>query len=152
VDAQSEHESAAFEVAARALRLRDVSASALERELAAAGIDELTRRKALDQLTDTGLVDDARLARVRGRSLAERGYGDLAIAARLAEAGVGSDAGEQAIAELEPEEARARALAAARPSRDPRALGAFLSRRGFAPESIEAALGVLDDLGPAELR
>jgi SOS response regulatory protein OraA/RecX len=132
--------------------MRDVSSAALDRKLAAAGIDEGTRRKTLEDLIQAGLVDDARLAHLRAQRLADRGYGDAAIEARLAESGIGRDEREQAIAALEPEQARAQSLIASRQASDHRKLHALLARRGFASESIEAALPASDGLDDHDWR
>ena len=134
----------ALELAGRALALRDVSADALERKLAAAGIGESARTLAVAELERRGLLDDGRLAGRRAESLASRGYGDAAIDARLAADGIDRETREEAIAALEPEADRARALVATRRREAPRRIAAFLSRRGFGADSVEAALAALD--------
>ncbi|MDQ3858086.1 MAG: RecX family transcriptional regulator, partial [Actinomycetota bacterium] len=91
----------------------------------------------------SGVVSDERLARARAQALAERGYGDAAIAARLEDDGVGREHAEAALAELLPESERASAFV--RPEGDPARAARRLARRGFRRESIETALGgVLD--------
>jgi SOS response regulatory protein OraA/RecX len=103
-------------------------------------------RYALVTLAEAGAVDDARLARVRASSLAERGWADAMIAARLAAEGIADlDAGA-ALEGLPPEAERAAELAAG--VGDPRRAWALLSRRGFDPDTIEAAVGPLDDQAP----
>ena len=91
------------------------------------------------ELERAGLVDDGRLAAGRAAALSSRGLGDAAIAWRLEQAGVAPDRVSAAIAALEPEPDRARRLAA----RFREGAGAaFLARRGFSEDAIEAAVGV----------
>jgi sugar/nucleoside kinase (ribokinase family) len=87
-------------------------------------------------------VDDERLAQGRACALAERGWGNAAIAFRLAGEGLSDVNVEAALAELEPEVVRARRAAAGRADRKTWAL---LARRGFDPETIESVLGPLDE-------
>ena len=96
------------EIAARALSRRDLSQSSLASRLRGAGVAPAAARETLDWLVSVGLVDDARLARTRAGRLAERGYGDVAIATKLGREGILREDREAAIAELEPEEERAR--------------------------------------------
>ena len=67
-----------------------------------------------------GVVDDDRLARSRARALAQRGWGDAAVAARLAQEGLPSQAVTGALAELPAERERRRARSA--DTRPPRPL------------------------------
>ena len=125
--------------AARALRPRDRSRRALEQRLTSAGVPAGARSDALDLLERTGLVDDARVAATRAQSLAERGFGDAAIRFDLEREGVAGGLIEEAIAGLEPEPDRARALvkrggAAAK-------TGRWLAAKGFDASTIEDALG-----------
>jgi SOS response regulatory protein OraA/RecX len=99
---------------------------------------------AIDALAAAGHVDDARLARGRASALAERGWGDAAILARLTGEGLATDAVAAALSMLEPEPARAAFLAF---GKDPRKVWALLQRRGFDAETIEATLGGLDENG-----
>src|SRR5919198_936488 len=69
--------------ATRALRYRDLSTERLDERLAKAGIPPAARRKTVASLTMTGLLDDERLAAALAVSLADRGFGDDAIRARL---------------------------------------------------------------------
>ncbi|MBD0317665.1 MAG: RecX family transcriptional regulator [Thermoleophilia bacterium] len=129
--------------AARALAQRDLSAGRLRERLARAGVRGAAAVEAIDVLERSGVVSDERLARARAQALAERGYGDAAIAARLEDDGVGREHAEAALAELLPESERASAFV--RPEGDPARAARRLARRGFRRESIETALGgVLD--------
>jgi SOS response regulatory protein OraA/RecX len=92
--------------------------------------------------TSAGAVDDARTAGSRARSLAGRGWGDDAVTARLAAEGFAPPDVEAAVASLDPERARAEALAAT--VDDARAAWKLLARRGFADETIEDVAGLLD--------
>ena len=76
------------------------------------------------------------------RSLAERGWGNTAVAARLAGEGFRADDVGAALAGLRPERERAEELAAK--AGDPRTAWRRLARRGFAPETLEDVLGLLD--------
>jgi SOS response regulatory protein OraA/RecX len=126
--------------AVRALRRRDLSRRALEARLERAGLAPEDRLAALETLERAGLVDDERFALARAASLAERGYGDEAIRWTLDGDGVDAELACAAVESLAPELERAGALAARRgPGR---ATGAYLARRGFSTESVEALLGV----------
>jgi SOS response regulatory protein OraA/RecX len=135
----------ALQRAGHALARRPLSEHCLEERLERAALPADARRSAVAQLKASGLVDDARLARGRAESLAERGWGNSAIAARLAAEGFGEPEARAGIAALEPEIHRAAALVADVPDR--RKAWALLARRGFAHDSVESALGTLDE-GP----
>jgi SOS response regulatory protein OraA/RecX len=96
----------------------------------------------VEALTGAGVLDDARTAARRAHALADRGWGDGAVAARLEGEGFGRPAVEAAVGELEPESARATVLAGT--TEDPRATWKLLARRGFAEETIEAVVGTVD--------
>ncbi|TMJ96589.1 MAG: RecX family transcriptional regulator [Actinobacteria bacterium] len=93
-------------------------------------------------LERAGLLDDERLARARAESLAERGWGNEAIVARLGSEGLDEDVARAAAAELAPEGDRAGRLAGT--ETDPRRIASLLSRRGFGEDVVEAALARLD--------
>jgi SOS response regulatory protein OraA/RecX len=93
-------------------------------------------------LTGAGFVDDQRLARGRALALAERGWGDAAIEARLAGDGLPEPLVRQAIAELESEARRAAGLVR---GLRPQKAWTLLQRRGFELEAIETVLGALDE-------
>jgi SOS response regulatory protein OraA/RecX len=124
----------ALQVAERALRHRDLSRHRLAERLAAA-VPPAAAAESLATLERAGLVDDARVARLRAESLAARGYGDEAIRHRLR----AEDLPEEAVGELEPEAERARLLVERR-GRGPRT-ARYLAARGFGEETVEAALG-----------
>ncbi|MCW2977155.1 MAG: hypothetical protein JWM06_2436 [Actinomycetia bacterium] len=125
--------------AARALRPRDRSRQALEHRLTEAGVPVRARDEALETLERVGLVDDARVAAARARSLAERAFGDAAIRFDLEHEGVAGELAEQAIAALEPERDRARALVERRGADAKTAR--WLASKGFDASSVEDALG-----------
>jgi regulatory protein len=104
----------AVDAALRALRHRDLSARELEERLRAKGFQESVRAEALATLERTGLLDDARFAESRARSLAGRGAGDAAIRHALGVAGVAREVVDDALRVLEPEAERARDIAARR--------------------------------------
>ncbi len=99
---------------------------------------------AVGTLVEAGFLDDARLARGRALALAERGWGDAAIEARLAGEGLREPDVAAAVAELEQEAGRARSLVAGLP---PQRAWSLLQRRGFDLETIESILGGLDGNG-----
>jgi SOS response regulatory protein OraA/RecX len=132
----------ALGLAVRTVARRDLSERRLRARLAARGVRRADADGAVATLAGAGVVDDARAALSRARSLAERGWGDAAVAARLADEGFGSDEVGAALAELPPERRRAEELAAR--GGDPRRTWRLLARRGFAPETVEDVLGVLD--------
>jgi regulatory protein len=128
-----------IDVAARALRHRDRSRAQVSERLARASVGDAARDEALESLERIGYVDDARYAANRAAALAGRGHGDEAIRHDLESAGVGEEAAAAALAGLAPEADRARAIAE-RQGRTPKT-AAQLARKGFAEDSIEAAVG-----------
>ncbi len=132
----------ALGVAVRTVARRDVSTRRLRERLAARGVRADAAAGAVARLTASGVVDDTRTAASRATSLAGRGWGDAAVASRLA--GEGFDAADvrAAIAELRPERERATALAGTAGSM--RAAWTLLARRGFSAETAEDVVGVLD--------
>jgi SOS response regulatory protein OraA/RecX len=135
----------ALQRAGRALARRPLSEQRLEERLEGAGFAADARRNAVTKLKASGLVDDDKVAQGRADSLASRGWGNSAIAARLAAEGFGESGARTAIETLEPEMERAVALVVNVPDR--RKAWALLARRGFAPDSVETAIGTLDE-GP----
>lgn len=133
----------ALDAALRTVSRRDVSTRRLRERLDARGVGSREAASAVDTLSSAGVVDDGRLSRSRARSLAERGWGDAAIAARLEQEGLPPEAVANAVAELPAERERARGLTAGMPDRG--AAWRLLRRRGFAPEIVEDVLGTLDD-------
>jgi SOS response regulatory protein OraA/RecX len=132
----------ALQVAARTLARRDVSSTRLRERLLTRGIRRETADGAVATLRSAGVVDDARAAKSRACSLADRGWGDAAVAARLAGEGFGQAEVQAAVAALTPERERAEGLAAG--AADARGAWALLARRGFAEETVEDVVGVLD--------
>ena len=129
-------------MAARALSRRDLSREELRARLDRADVAPVAAAETLDALGRVGLVDDARVAMTRARALADRGYGNAGIEARLAAAGVSDEAVREAVAALEPEEERARALL--RRERDGLKATRLLARRGFDPDLVAELAGALD--------
>jgi len=125
--------------AARALGPRERSRLALEERLARAGVPAAAREEALETLERAGLVDDARTAVRRAEALADRGFGDAAIRHDLEQEGIAAELVEEALAGLEPERERARALVERRGA-DVRT-GRWLAARGFDAATVEDQLG-----------
>jgi len=140
--------SEALAVAGRTLRRRDASAHELDARLARAGVPPRARADALSALAAARVVDDERLASMTAEALARRSFGDAAIAFRLDQLGVCGEAARMAREALETESARARRIVAARGPSSRTA--AYLGRRGFSEDSIEAAVGSLLAEAPAE--
>ena len=99
----------------------------------------LARNEALETLERVGLVDDARVAATRAQALAERGFGDAAIRYDLEHEGVAGNLVDEALAGLEPERDRARALVQRRGAELRTAR--WLAGKGFDAASVEDALG-----------
>jgi SOS response regulatory protein OraA/RecX len=129
----------ALAVAARALRRQDLSERGIAERLARASVAPAAVEESLAVLSRAGLVDDARFARARAGSLAERGYGDAAIRHDLGRQGVAPDGIEAALESLEGEAERARRLVERRGP----GLGTarYLASKGFGEEALEAAAG-----------
>ena len=119
----------ALGAAVRTVSRRDVSTRRLHDRLAARGVRRADAERAVATLAGAGVLDDAKTAASRARALEERGWGDAAVAARLAGEGFGADDVPDALA--------------ARAS-DPGAAWKLLARRGFAPETLDDVVGTLD--------
>jgi len=128
-----------FDLAARALHHRDRSSQQLDERLARAGFGDDTRAEALERLERLGYLDDTRFAAGRAAALAARGYGNAAIRHRLSEAGVADEQAEKALAALDPEPERARALVE-KLGATPKTLGA-LRRKGFSEDALDGMAG-----------
>ena len=126
----------------RALAYRDRSEQGLRGILERKGIGEREREEAIAVLRRHGALDDERFAEARATALAERGFGDTAIAFKLEQDGIEPECSAAALAALEPEGERALRLAARRGASARTAR--WLAARGFAPESVEAALPTED--------
>jgi SOS response regulatory protein OraA/RecX len=126
----------------RALARHDRSEQGLRGILERKGIGEREREEAIAALRRDGALDDKRFAEARATALAERGFGDAAIAFKLEQDGTEPEASAAALAALEPERERAVRLAVRRGASARTAR--WLAARGFAPESVEAALPTED--------
>jgi regulatory protein len=104
----------ALEAGLRALRARDHTAASLGARLDRRGVGDAEARAAVERLRELGYVDDQRFAERRAGTLAERGAGNLLIAADLEGHGVGAALVASAIESLPPESERARAVVARR--------------------------------------
>jgi SOS response regulatory protein OraA/RecX len=133
----------ALAVGARALERRDRSERALRDVLERKGIAEPERDEAVAALRRYGALDEERFACARAAALAERGLGDAAIAFSLERDGIGRERSVSALAALEPERDRAVRLAANRGATARTAR--WLAGRGFAAESIDAAVASVAD-------
>jgi regulatory protein len=127
-----------MQAATRALARRDRSSAELERHLGERGVGAPERVRTVEALERGGYVDDARFAATRAEALANRDYGDAGIAADLECRGVAVDDIAAAIASQPSEHERARRHVQ-RHGATPKT-ARRLAARGFAPESIEAAL------------
>jgi SOS response regulatory protein OraA/RecX len=123
----------ALRVAGRTLARSDVSSRRLGQRLERARVRGAVADGVLGALQEAGVVDDLRTARRRAGRLAERGYGDEAIAARLVAEGIDDATARGAIGELRPERERAARIPPKR-----------LAARGFSAETIEEIVGLLD--------
>jgi SOS response regulatory protein OraA/RecX len=129
----------ALAVAARALRRQDLSERGIAERLARASVAPAAVEESLAVLSRAGLVDDARFARARAGSLAERSYGDAAIRHDLGRQGVAPEVIEAALESLEAEAERARRLVERRGPGVGTAR--YLASKGFGEEALEAAAG-----------
>jgi SOS response regulatory protein OraA/RecX len=134
----------ALAVAGRTLRRRDLSTRRLAERLDAAGVTPAAERSALQALADARVLDDTRFAAARASALAERGWGDVAIVARLQAEGIAEADAHAALAGLSAEPARAETITR---GLDSAKAWALLARRGFDQDTIEAVVGPLDE-GP----
>jgi len=131
--------SEALAVAGRALRRQDLSERGIAERLGRASVAPATIAASLAVLSRAGLVDDARFARTRAGSLAERGYGDAAIRYDLERQGVAPELAQEALESLEGEGERARRLVERR-GRSART-ARYLASKGFGEGAVEAVLG-----------
>ena len=143
---------AGLRLAGRLLAQRDLSRDRLRERLTAAAIPPEAAERVVADLERAGYVDDGRLARARAQRLAERGWGDSAIAERLRHDGVGAGHVEAALAALSPEHDRARQLAESCRAFDARRFLARLERRGFGEDALDAAASALDGGHGSKLR
>ena len=125
----------AFAVVVDALARRDLTATELEARLARAGFDAEARAEAIARASESGYLDDGRVAHERARVLADRNSSDAAIRTELERRGVSEGAADAALAAVAPEEERAARLAK-RLGNGPRAARALV-RKGFPEDVVE---------------
>jgi SOS response regulatory protein OraA/RecX len=128
----------ALAVAMRALARREYSQRGLRERLARAGVPTADAEAAVEELRETGLLDEGRFAVERARVLAERGRGDSAIRFELEREVLEADAIEGAMAELEPEHERAARLVSRRGATS--ATARLLASRGFDEDVVAGAV------------
>jgi regulatory protein len=133
----------ALETGVRALRRRDHSAQSLDARLERRGVDAAVRTVVVARLQELGYVDDVRFAHARAEALAERGASDRLIADDLERHGIAGELVLEAIAQVEPERARADAIVQARGA-SPRTARLLLSR-GFSEEYVEGLVASAAD-------
>ncbi|HOO76544.1 MAG TPA: regulatory protein RecX [bacterium] len=155
-DPEEQERRAAREYALRLLDYRERSSGELARRLMEKGFGEAAARFVLDGLRKSGLVDDERFARLWVTSrLRARPRSRRLIGIELARRGISRDSIRSVLDALMPEDGEeelARSLAAGRarfyrgddPLRRRRKLGAWLARRGFAPDLIGR---ILEEMG-----
>lgn len=135
----------ALDVAARALRYRDLSTVAVQQRLERAGVPSTVRDETLNVLDRAGVVDDGRFATTRAQGLADRGYGDEAIRHDLDRQGVAPELVASALTALPTEIERARDIVDRR-GPGPRT-ARYLASKGFGEDAVEVAvdMSVADD-------
>jgi SOS response regulatory protein OraA/RecX len=127
--------------AGRTLARRDVSEAGLRARLERGGVPPKAIGEAAQALRRVGALDDERFARNRARALSDRGWGDEAILAKLELEGAPTVAAREAVAALTPEAERATRLVR---GLVPKKAAVLLARRGFGPDTVEAAVPALD--------
>jgi regulatory protein len=131
----------ALEAGVRALHAREHSATSLDARLERRGIDADQRAAAVVRLQELGYLDDERFARSRAAALAARGAGDLLITDDLERHGIAAELVEKALAALEPEVDRARAILARRGASARTAR--LLASKGFGEDVVEGVVAAL---------
>ena len=101
----------ALEAGLKALSRRELSRAELVARLERSGIDSEDAELASSQLTQAGYQSDERAAEERARVLAARLHGDLAIRVDLRRRGISEVDVDAALEGIDPELARAEALA-----------------------------------------
>ena len=135
----------ALEAGLKALSRRELSREELAARLERSGIEPVDAERAISQLTAAGYQSDERTASERTRVLGSRLYGDLAIRDDLERRGIAVESIDAALADIEPELPRAMILA--QRSGDVTRLARTLQRKGYAPDTIEAALRMSEEQG-----
>ncbi len=141
----AEPSSRAVETGLKALSRRELSREELVARLERSGIDPEDAERAISQLTAAGYQSDTRTANERARVLGSRLYGDLAIRDDLEGRGIAEESIDSALACIEPEPSRAAVLAGR--AGDVTRLARTLERKGYTPDTIEAALRMPDEQG-----
>jgi regulatory protein len=132
----------ALGAATSALARRDRSTAGLRAYLGDRGADPTAREQAVETLARYGYLDDARFAAGRAASLARRGFGDDGIRFDLVRQGLDAEQIAIALGTLEPEADRARAVSGR--SHSVPTAARRLAAKGFSPDAIESALGVIE--------
>jgi regulatory protein len=130
----------ALEAGLKALSRRELSHAELVARLERSGIDAEDAQLASSQLTQAGYQSDGRAAEERARVLAARLQGDLAIRVDLRRRGIADVDVDEALEGIDPELARAEALA--RRAGSAEQLARALHRKGYTDDTIEAALRI----------
>ena len=141
----TEPSSRAVEAGLKALSRRELSCEELVAKLERSGIDPEDAERAISQLSAAGYQSDERTAHERTRVMGSRLYGDLAIRDDLQRRGIAGERIDSALADIEPELSRATVLAGR--SGDLTRLARTLQRKGYTPDTIEAALRMADVQG-----
>src|SRR5262249_22575268 len=129
---------AAFEAGVRALARRELTVAELTRRLEQAGFCQAHRQDALARPRSTRYLHQRPAALERAPMLARRGRcaGDTAISADRSARGAPEEAVAEALASLEPEVDRARAMA--RKLGDGPGIARALFRKGFTEDAVLA--------------
>jgi regulatory protein len=136
----SEPSPQALEAGIKALSRRELSRAELVARLERSGIAAEDAELAGSQLKDAGYQSDERAAEERTRVLAGRLHGDLAIRIDLRRRGISDADIDSALEGIDPELARAEALV--RKASSAEQLARALHRKGYADDTIEAALRI----------
>jgi regulatory protein len=132
----------------RLLARRPRSGAELRSRMAEWGVDDVTAAGVVERLSELGQVDDRRLAAAVAESRHAQGYGRRRTQAELARLAVDDPAAEAALA-LVPEDELPDAVRTVEhrfgvppyDDRTARRAAGFLARRGFAPDTVAAAVG-----------
>lgn len=130
------------QIALRALARREETRATLVARLARAGVRPDIRDEVVARADEAGLVDDARYAAARSRTLVERGGGDALVLDDLRRRGVPEAVARAAVTGLEPEAERVARIVA-----EQGASGRTLRRlsaRGFSEESLESLVAEIE--------
>lgn len=140
----------ALELSYAYLAARPRSEAEVRRRLQRGEASAATIDRVIERLRELRYLDDASYARARAGSLARRGFGPRAIAAKLSQAGVRGEVARQGTTDGLPDDEKALARAALERRLKGRAFRAldrseqaryarWLAGRGFSPAAIRAA-------------